>query len=62
MDEMSSGAGLVMGWLVEGTVDLKAISAALDRLLAKWPLLAGRLEYVRDDPVCSSLTSVLCTS
>ena len=33
-----------MGWLVEGLVDLDLLSAALDRLLSKWPALAGRLE------------------
>jgi hypothetical protein len=52
LDDMSAGSAIVMGWLVEGTIDLSVISAALDRLVAKWPLLAGRLEHVHDNPVC----------
>lgn len=33
-----------MGWLVEGILDLNLLAAALDRLLSKWPSLAGRFE------------------
>lgn len=53
-DNMSGGSSIVTGWLVEGTIDLSIISAALDRLVAKWPLLAGRLENVDDNSVCSA--------
>jgi hypothetical protein len=53
LDDISTELGLTMGWLVEGIVDLKLISAALDRLLVKWPALAGRLEAVSDNPVRS---------
>jgi hypothetical protein len=49
-DDISTELGLTMGWLVEGIVDLKLISAALDRLLVKWPTLGGRLEAVSDNP------------
>ena len=52
-DDMSTELGLTMGWLVEGIVDLGLISAALDRLMVKWPTLAGRLESVSDNPVRS---------
>lgn len=54
MDDVSPGSGVVVGWLVEGTIDLSVISAALDRLVAKCPLLAGRLEHVADNPVRSA--------
>ena len=53
LDDMAPGSSIVMGWLIEGTLDLSVISAALDRLVAKWPLLAGRLE---SDPVLKTLT------
>jgi len=50
-DDMSTESAVVMGWLVEGILDLDLISAALDRLLTKWPLLAGRLEPTLDNRV-----------
>jgi hypothetical protein len=50
-DDMSANAGIVMGWLVEGTLNLNLISGALDRLVTKWPLLAGRLEATTDNDV-----------
>lgn len=52
-DDISTELGLTIGWLVEGIVDLKLVSAALDRLLVKWPALAGRLESVSNNPVRS---------
>ena len=61
MDKVAGRSGVVMGWLVEGTLDLELMSTALDRLLAKWPLLGGRLEYVRDS-VCSESTFGFFTS
>jgi hypothetical protein len=52
-DDISTELGLTMGWLVEGIIDLKLVSAALDRLLAKWPVLAGRLESASNNSVSS---------
>lgn len=37
----------VTGWLVEGTIDEKALSYALDRLTQKWRMLAGRLHSIK---------------
>lgn len=48
-DDMYADAGIVIGWLVEGILDINLISGALDRLVAKWPLLAGRLESSTDN-------------
>jgi hypothetical protein len=50
-DDVYANAGIVMGWLVEGMLDLNLISGALDRLVAKWPILAGRLEATTDNDV-----------
>jgi hypothetical protein len=56
-DDMCANPGIVLGWLVEGELDLNLISAALDRLVNKWPLLAGRLERVpsnvKSNSVCT---------
>lgn len=43
-DDMSTESCIIMGWLVEGILDLNLLAAALDRLLSKWPSLAGRFE------------------
>ena len=50
-DDLSTNCAVTMGWLVEGILDLNLISAALDRLLSKWPVLAGRFERISDNPV-----------
>lgn len=55
-DDISAESGIVMGWHVEGILDSNLISAALTRLLIKWPVLAGRLERVPDTRVCSAPT------
>ncbi|KAJ7477115.1 hypothetical protein B0H11DRAFT_1291447 [Mycena galericulata] len=34
------------GWLVKGTIDTNALSAALRRMTEKWRVLAGRLEAI----------------
>ncbi|EAU89372.2 hypothetical protein CC1G_11068 [Coprinopsis cinerea okayama7 len=39
-----SHQGLTKAWLVEGILDPKKIEEALDRVVAKWPVLAGRVE------------------
>ena len=51
-DSISGKADTVFGWLVEGLLDIQKFRAALDRVVSKWPMLAGRLEsndsvYVR---------------
>ena len=46
---MSGKSDIVAGWLIEGLLDVQKLKAALDRLVSKWPMLAGRLES--DDPV-----------
>ena len=43
-DAMFKDAAVVMGWLVEGALDIKILDSALNRLVSKWPMLAGRLE------------------
>ncbi|KAF8662100.1 hypothetical protein AX16_001210 [Volvariella volvacea WC 439] len=39
---------LCFGWVVEGLLDEGAIRSALERVVAKWPLLAGRLELLEN--------------
>lgn len=36
------------GWLVEGTIDTDALSAALAKVTQKWRMLSGRLESVKN--------------
>ena len=43
--------GIVTGWLVEGLLDVGKIEQALNRVVAKWPMLSGRLESTG---VCAS--------
>lgn len=43
-DAMFKDATVVMGWLVEGALDIKLLDSALNRLVSKWPMLSGRLE------------------
>lgn len=43
-DGMYAEVGITMGWLVDGRIDVAKIHAALDRVIAKWPMLGGRLE------------------
>ncbi|KIK65743.1 hypothetical protein GYMLUDRAFT_240221 [Collybiopsis luxurians FD-317 M1] len=45
-DRVFERSAFVTGWLVEGTVDVNAVSAALKRVTNKWRLLAGRLDSV----------------
>ena len=53
-DDISTSTGIVLGWLVEGLVDVDLLSAALDRLLPKWPTLSGRLEPAPGKNACSA--------
>ena len=48
-DSICAKADIVSGCLIEGLLDVQKLRAALDRVVSKWPMLAGRLES--DDPV-----------
>jgi len=43
-DNLYERYGVVMGWLVEGSVDPSQLGYSLDKVMDKWPLLGGRLE------------------
>jgi len=43
-DGTYQGVGIVLGWLIEGLLDLKKVDNALSGLVTKWPLLSGRLQ------------------
>ncbi|KAH6918021.1 hypothetical protein BKA70DRAFT_1416046 [Coprinopsis sp. MPI-PUGE-AT-0042] len=43
-DDMSQGANLIKSWIIEGLLDVEKVTSALDRVMAKWPMLAGRME------------------
>ena len=45
-DNMFAGIVIVVGWLVEGSVDILRFERALDAVTAKWKLLNGRIEKV----------------
>ncbi|KAF5393851.1 hypothetical protein D9757_000412 [Collybiopsis confluens] len=47
-DRVFERSAFVTGWLVEGTVDVNAVSAALKRVTDKWRLLAGRLDSINE--------------
>ena len=60
---MHGQVNIVAGWLIEGLLDVQKLGAALDRLVSKWPMLAGRLEsanpvYVRTPFIFSSKSPV----
>ncbi|KAH6910350.1 hypothetical protein BKA70DRAFT_1466912 [Coprinopsis sp. MPI-PUGE-AT-0042] len=35
---------VLKGWIVQGQVDIEVVRSTMERLVAKWPLLAGRVE------------------
>ncbi|KAF6745628.1 hypothetical protein DFP72DRAFT_1091289 [Ephemerocybe angulata] len=43
-DVGQQGVDMAKAWLVEGAVDVEKIQQALDRVVKKWPMLAGRVE------------------
>ncbi|KAF6749977.1 hypothetical protein DFP72DRAFT_1173274 [Ephemerocybe angulata] len=43
-DVGQQGVHMAKAWLVEGAVDVEKIQQALDRVVKKWPMLAGRVE------------------
>ncbi|KAF8900294.1 hypothetical protein CPB84DRAFT_1680646 [Gymnopilus junonius] len=45
-DGMCAESAVFGGWVVEGLLDIGKLEHALCRLVAKWPLLAGRLQQV----------------
>ena len=45
-DNLYERYGVVMGWLVEGSVDPNQLGYSLDKVMDKWPLLGGRLERI----------------
>ncbi|KIM42834.1 hypothetical protein M413DRAFT_10275 [Hebeloma cylindrosporum] len=47
-DNLFERTTFVTGWLVEGTIDSDALSAALDRVSRKWRMLSGRLQSVKE--------------
>ncbi|KAK7061381.1 hypothetical protein R3P38DRAFT_2494779 [Favolaschia claudopus] len=49
-DTVFEKSTFVTGWLVQGTIDANALSAALRRVTEKWRVLAGRLEMDPQDP------------
>ena len=53
-DFMLRGSGITLGWLVESIIDEAKLERVLQSLVAKWPLLGGRLQCVTDEQVCGS--------
>ncbi|KAF5315177.1 hypothetical protein D9619_007455 [Psilocybe cf. subviscida] len=47
-DEMFAEVGITMAWIVEGRIDVTRITGALDRITARWPMLASRIERGTD--------------
>ncbi|KAG2005693.1 hypothetical protein CC2G_002077 [Coprinopsis cinerea AmutBmut pab1-1] len=43
-DNVTQLGSIANTWIVEGLVDVEKIRQTLDRLISKWPLLAGRVE------------------
>jgi len=44
LDNMLDRVIVVMGWLVEGTIDLEKLDGAMKTVVSKWPMLGGRFE------------------
>ena len=45
--------GIVVGWLIEGLLDLQKVDHAVSGLVTKWPMLSGRLQTTG---VCPRIT------
>lgn len=60
-DAMFKDAAVVMGWLVEGLLDIRKLEAALNRLVTKWPMLAGRLEITDVCLILCPQLTMYCT-
>ncbi len=60
-DDGYSTSIFITGWLVEGVVDVDVLAGALDRLTAKWRLLAGRLESYNQSVCDDAILQLLCT-
>lgn len=50
-DRLFERTTFVTGWLVEGTIESVALSAALHRVTRKWRMLSGRLQSVKEQEV-----------
>ncbi|KAG2014280.1 hypothetical protein CC2G_011113 [Coprinopsis cinerea AmutBmut pab1-1] len=48
-DSLEAAANLGNAWIVEGLADVEKVRAALDRLVSKWPVLAGRVKVLEKD-------------
>lgn len=42
-DGRYQSVGIVLGWLIEGLLDLQKVDHTLRGLVTKWPMLSGRL-------------------
>ncbi|KAG2008259.1 hypothetical protein CC2G_013711 [Coprinopsis cinerea AmutBmut pab1-1] len=45
-DKMAETSALGKSWVVEGLLDVEKLRGALDRIVAKWPMLAARVEVL----------------
>ena len=43
-DGRFQGFGVVVGWLIEGLLDLQKVDDTVSGLVVKWPMLSGRLQ------------------
>ncbi|KAG6836619.1 hypothetical protein H0H93_005962 [Arthromyces matolae] len=48
-DRLFERTTFLTGWLVEGTIDMKAFALALSNVTRKWRILAGRLQSIQDE-------------
>lgn len=48
LDRLFERTTFLTGWLVEGTIDTDALSAALSNVTQKWRMLSGRLESIKN--------------
>lgn len=56
-DKLFERTTFVTGWLVEGTIESAALSAALHHVTRKWRMLSGRLQSVKEQEVSCRPTS-----
>lgn len=59
-DKLFERTTFVTGWLVEGTIESAALSAALHRVTRKWRMLSGRLRSVKEQEVSCRPASPPC--
>ena len=59
-DRLYERTTFVIGWLVEGDIDIAALEGALTRVTRKWRILSGRMELLKTNKVYTIFRPAIC--